>query len=116
MYEDHQYEKQFALRLSQLRLNKGVSAREMSLDIGQNPAYINNIETGKAFPSMMGFFYICEYLQITPVEFFDTSDPNPDQILRITGYMKLLNRDQLNHIEAISRDLAEKKKIEKQFH
>lgn len=119
MYEDHQYEKQFALRLSQLRLNKGVSAREMSLDIGQNPAYINNIETGKAFPSMMGFFYICEYLQITPVEFFDTSDPNPDQILRITGYMKLLNRDQLNHIEAISRDLAEKKKkkkIEKQLH
>ena len=109
MYVDHQYEKQFALRLSQLRTNKGVSAREMSLDIGQNPAYINNIETGKAFPSMMGFFYICEYLQITPVEFFDISDPNPDQVIRITENMKHLNRDQLVYMEALSHDLAEKK-------
>ncbi len=113
MYEDHQYDKNFALRLSQLRINKGVSAREMSLDIGQNPAYINNIETGKAFPSMMGFFYICEYLQITPMEFFDTSDPNPDQVIRIMEYMKLLNRDQLEHIEAISHDLAERRSKKK---
>ncbi|MCR5686221.1 MAG: helix-turn-helix domain-containing protein [Lachnospiraceae bacterium] len=108
MLEDHQYEKQFAARLTQLRMNKGVSAREMSLDIGQNPAYINNIETGKAFPSMMCFFYICEYLEITPVEFFDTSTSNPDQIIRINDYLKYLTRDQLGHIEAISHDLAEK--------
>ena len=110
MYEDHQYEKQFALRLSQLRTNKGVSAREMSLDIGQNPAYINNIETGKSFPSMMGFFYICEYLEITPMDFFDTSKPNPDQVIRIVEYLKRLNRDQLGHLEAISHDLAAKTK------
>ena len=83
MYEDRQYDKQFSARLSQLRMNKGVSAREMSLDIGQNPAYINNIETGKSFPSFMGFLYICEYLQITPEAFFDITDPNPDQIIRI---------------------------------
>ena len=109
MLEDHQYEKHFAARLTQLRMNKGVSAREMSLDIGQNPAYINNIETGKAFPSMMCFFYICEYLEITPVEFFEVSNSNPDQVIRISEYLRKLSRDQLGHIEAITRDLADEK-------
>lgn len=59
-------EKEFSLRLAQLRSEKGVSARDMSLSIGQNASYINNIENGKALPSMTGFFYICEYLNITP--------------------------------------------------
>lgn len=36
-------EKAFSLRLSKLRERKGVSARDMSLSIGQNPGYINNI-------------------------------------------------------------------------
>ena len=35
-------EKDFSLRLAQLREKKGVSARDMSLSIGQNPGYINN--------------------------------------------------------------------------
>ena len=65
------YEEGFALRLAQLRNKKGVSARDMSLSIGQNAGYINTIESGKAFPSMTVFFYICEYLDITPEEFFD---------------------------------------------
>ena len=35
---------QFALRLAQLRQAKGVSARDMSLSLGQSAGYINNIE------------------------------------------------------------------------
>ena len=64
-------EKSFAERLCQLRVQKAVSARDMSLSIGQNPGYINSIETGKALPSMSNFFYICNYLDITPMDFFD---------------------------------------------
>ena len=52
------YEKEFSQRLSQLRIEKGVSARDMSLSLGQNAGYINNIETGKALPSMSNFYYI----------------------------------------------------------
>ncbi|MBO4415568.1 MAG: helix-turn-helix transcriptional regulator, partial [Lachnospiraceae bacterium] len=98
MYEDHQYNEKFGTRLTQLRTVKGVSAREMSLAIGQNPAYINNIETGKSLPSMNGFFYICEYLEITPMHFFETNLIHPAQIERILGYMKQLNSEQLEHI------------------
>ena len=49
-------EKDFSLRLARLREKKGVSARDMSLSIGQNPGYINNIETGKSMPSLTGIF------------------------------------------------------------
>lgn len=68
---------QFCRRLAELRIKKGVSARDMSLSIGQSAGYINNIENGKNFPSMMGFFYICEYLGISPEEFFAFETENP---------------------------------------
>lgn len=42
-------EENFAERLSQLREARQVSAREMSLAIGQNCSYINRIENKKAF-------------------------------------------------------------------
>ncbi|MCR5669239.1 MAG: helix-turn-helix transcriptional regulator, partial [Lachnospiraceae bacterium] len=38
--------KEFSERLSKLRLQKGISARDMSLSLGQSPSYINNIENG----------------------------------------------------------------------
>lgn len=64
-------EEDFAKRLCKLRQKKGASARDMSLSLGQNAGYINNIESGNNLPSMTVFFYICEYLEITPKEFFD---------------------------------------------
>ena len=50
------YEEQFSKRLTELRTQKGVSARDMSLSIGQNPGYIRAIESGTAFPTMANFF------------------------------------------------------------
>ena len=47
----------FSTRLAQLRTDEEISAREMSLDLGQNPSYINRIENQKAYPSMQVFFY-----------------------------------------------------------
>ena len=66
MYEDFTQN-----RIAQLRTQKGVSARDMSLSLGQNGSYINQIENKKALPSLQGLFYICEYLHMTPQEFFD---------------------------------------------
>ena len=73
-------EKDIALRLATLRMNKKVSAREMSLAIGQNPNYINHIETGNSVPSLAGLLYICEYLGITMSEFFDFNSSNPARL------------------------------------
>ncbi len=94
-------EKDFAMRLSILREKKGVSARDMSLSIGQNPGYINNIETGKSKPSLDGFFFICEYLEVTPSQFFDMESSNPSKLDSLIKNMKKLNDQQLNAIEII---------------
>ena len=101
-------EKDFALRLSKLRTMKNVSAREMSLAIGQNPSYINHIETGNAIPSLCGVFYICEYFGITPAEFFETENSNPQKLNKIIENLKKLNDDQLDLIEKLVKDLAKK--------
>lgn len=90
------YEKFFAERLNTLRTQQNVSAREMSLDIGQNESYINRIENGKAFPSMQAFFYICEYLNITPKDFWDIENHTPQKIDKLNIYLKKLNSEQLD--------------------
>ena len=95
------YNEDFIARLTQLRLKRGVSARDMSLSLGQNSGYINNIESGKALPSMSVFFYICEYLNITPMDFFELDNPNPEKINEILHDLKLLDETQLDNISGI---------------
>ncbi len=101
-------EKEFALRLAQLRQNKGVSARDMSLSIGQNPGYINNIESGRALPSLAGFFYICQYLDVTPCDFFDTESNDPTKLRVLLADLKQLNEEQLDTIGALVKELTRK--------
>ena len=101
-------EKKFALRLAQLRQNKGVSARDMSLSIGQNPGYINNIESGRALPSLAGFFYICQYLDVTPCDFFDTESNDPTKLRVLLADLKQLNDEQLDTIVALVKELTRK--------
>ena len=98
-------EKDFSLRLAQLREKKGVSARDMSLSIGQNPGYINNIESGKSMPSLTGIFYICEYLGITPSEFFDIDSKNPTRLNDVIKDLKRLNDKQLDTIATLIKDI-----------
>lgn len=58
-------------RLSKLREEKQVSERKMSLDLGHSTSYIRSITSGRALPAMSEFLYICDYLGITPMEFFN---------------------------------------------
>lgn len=95
----------FIKRLVDLRMNKGISARDMSLSIGQSPGYINNIENGVNFPSMSAFFYICEYLGITPKEFFDVDTVNPTKLNELIEICRGLNSVQLENLIAIAKDI-----------
>lgn len=96
---------EFSERLSSLRISRGVSARDMSLSIGQSAGYINNIENGVNYPSMQVFFYICEYLGITPQEFFDIETVNPNKVNELICAVKGLNDEQLNNIIGLVRGL-----------
>ena len=58
-------------RISKLREQKQVSERKMSLDLGHSTSYIRSITSGRSLPSMSEFLYICEYMGVTPMEFFN---------------------------------------------
>lgn len=96
---------EFCRRLTQLRMNKGVSARDMSLSIGQSPNYIRGIEAGENYPSMATFFYICDYLEITPGEFFDMASTNPTKASKLLELAKSLPDDQLDLLIALTKAL-----------
>ena len=98
-------EKDFARRLAILRTKKNVSAREMSLAIGQNQGYINHIETGQGTPSLSGIFYICEYLGITPSELFDENIENPEKLKNILEDLKKLDDKKLNVIHLVIKEM-----------
>ncbi|MCH5296124.1 MAG: helix-turn-helix transcriptional regulator [Ruminococcus sp.] len=98
-------QKDFIKRLVKLRVDKGVSARDMSLTLGQSPSYINNIENGISLPSMTAFTYICEYFDITPHEFFDIESSNPIKEKELINAVKGLSNEQLEHLIAIAKGL-----------
>lgn len=98
-------EKEFSLRLSKLRAKKGSSARDMSLSMGQNPGYINNIENGKSMPSLSGILYICDYFNITPKEFFDIDIQNPSKSRELYSLAKNLDDDILDCLITIVKAL-----------
>lgn len=100
------YEEIFVRRLTQLRMQKGVSARDMSLSLGQNHGYINSIESGKTFPTMTNFFYICEYLHITPKEFFDVDAADPEALRGMIANLKKLDPDEFEALSKIVNGLV----------
>ncbi|MBS5387659.1 MAG: helix-turn-helix transcriptional regulator [Clostridiales bacterium] len=102
------YEKEFSKRLSELRIQKGVSARDMSLSLGQNSGYINHIENRQALPSMAVFFNICEYFNLTPSQFFDISCQQPSLITEIMADLKHLTPEQLHCLAVIIHGIAAK--------
>lgn len=99
------YEAWFAARLAALRMEKDVSARDMSLSLGQSESYINKIENRRTLPSLKGFFYICAYLEITPEEFFNTEMISPGKTKEIVREIGKLSLAQAEHVLQIIRDL-----------
>lgn len=101
MYEEFTQE-----RISRLRLQKDVSARDMSLSLGQNGSYINQIENKKALPSLQGLFYICEYFGITPQEFFDEKTAYPAQMAELIDDLKKLDSGMLACIASLVKEVV----------
>ena len=97
----------FYQRLTQLRMQKGVSARDMSLSLGQSESYINKIENRHTLPSFTGFLYICEYFDLTPQEFFQ-HNAAPQKTKELLSELEKLSPVQTEHVLQIVRDLNSK--------
>lgn len=103
-----EYMEWFATRLAELRMEKGVSARDMSLSLGQSESYINKIENRRTLPSMAGFFYICEYFGIEPEDFFNTELCSFQKSKEILTEIEKLSPTEAEHVLALIKDLNKK--------
>lgn len=83
-------------RITELRMKMDVSEYQMSLELGMNRNYIQGITSGKALPSMAQFFEICEYFQITPMQFFDGESHCPQTVRQAMDEMRLLSETDLS--------------------
>ena len=54
---------------------------------------------------MQAFFYICEYLDVTPQEFFDEGNPTPEALRAFTTEAKKLDSQSLEYILGIMKKL-----------
>lgn len=96
-------ERFIAQRIAQLRILKNISARDMSLSLGQSESYINKIENGKALPSMSGLLNICDYFSISPAEFFSEDIENPLLLREFNKEIKRLSPKQMNSVIELIR-------------
>ncbi len=58
-------------RYAKIRLAHNISARRLSLELGQSSEYINQIESGKNMPSLEGLINFCNFFDIPIGEFFE---------------------------------------------
>ena len=89
---DYAYIKQ---RITDLRIEKGVSEYQMSLDLGHSRSYMQNISAGRSKPSIEEFLYICDYFGITPRDFFDEKNQEPILIQKALSGMRSLTDKEL---------------------
>ena len=85
-------------RITQLRMQKNVSEYQMSLELGQSKGYIQGITSGRSLPSMAQFLNICDYFEISPMEFFSENIEDP---CMLRSEMEKLNKLDKGDIEIL---------------
>jgi len=91
-------------RITQLRMKKGVSEYKMSLDLGHSGSYVKSISSGRSLPPLKEFLYICEYLDISPRDFFDEDIDNPILVQKaLDGMRNMKDKDLLTLLGLIDR-------------
>ena len=95
-------------RLHQFRTKKNVSAREMSIAIGQNENYINSIENKRSMPSIQMLYAICEYLGVSVSDFLYEASNSKQLLLDINSNLTDLDNETLEHVLAILKTMNNK--------
>ena len=85
-------------RITELRMDKSVSEYRMSTDLGRSKNYIQGITSGRSLPSLSEFLYICEYLGVTPRDFFNDGLKNPALLQKTHDALKQLNDEDISLI------------------
>ena len=100
------YEDFIRARITELRLQKGVSEHRMSLDLDKSGSYIRGITNGISMPSVRELFKIMSYFNITPSDFFQPLQPKGTKLDLVLDRLRDLDDAKLDKIN-IFLDLME---------
>ena len=95
-------------RISVLRIKKNVSEYRMSTDLGHSKSYIQSISSGRSVPSLGEFLYICEYLGVTPKEFFDEDIKEPQLVSKLYELSKNMSEKDLEVLISTAKRLNDR--------
>ncbi len=71
---------------------------------------MQSISAGRALPSLSEFLYICEYLGVTPKEFFDEETKDPQLVRELYNISLSLEKEDLEVLLSMAKRLKEKNK------
>ncbi len=96
-------------RYAKIRLAHNISARKLSIELGQSTEYINQIETGKSMPSLEGLFNFCDYFNLTLGEFFEEKITFPIEYKNIIEELDKMDVLEINKIYDLLKLINNKK-------
>ncbi|MCI9009918.1 MAG: helix-turn-helix transcriptional regulator [Clostridia bacterium] len=85
-------------RYAKIRLAHDISARKLSMELGQSTEYINQIENGRCLPSVEGLLNFCDYFQISVGEFFEERFQYPVQYSKIIEELNRMDEQTVGKI------------------
>lgn len=101
-------------RICELLGSKQRSLRQASLDLGYSDSYLNAIVNGRIELKTNVLLQICDYLEITPVEFFKTEpleEISPVEREIYTMIHRMSSKDREYICDSIKRFLAYRNQI-----
>ena len=94
---DKQYtNKDIIYKIGYYRNKNKLSARELSLRLGKNEAFINRVERGKVELKTEDFIEILNLFELTPMEFFYASPEKYEKDREVLKEFNRLGEDEKN--------------------
>lgn len=96
-------------RITQIRMEKGLSENALSKAMGVDESYINKVVLGKSNISLSKFFKMCDVLKTSPSQFFMESVSSPRLINEVLAAMMELQNQDMELILELIRRINEKR-------
>lgn len=97
-------------RITELRIQRGISEYKLSYETGHSKNYIHNIVSGHSQPSVKELLYLIDALGVTPRDFFDDTKlyQNPILAQEIMKEIEGMGEKDLEAVLGVIKRLKEK--------
>lgn len=84
---EENFRKKFGARLGFLLKEKGITQKDLNVELGKKDGYVRKITSGAMMPGLYEFFHICHILDVSPACFQTDSDEIVATAMDLTFFM-----------------------------